>query len=74
MDEYGNNIKLDYPVIIKHANDSYYAPSCEVFMDEHNVQWVKFTPKNGYNIGKEHIVRTSLVMIVRNEEKTNHSH
>jgi hypothetical protein len=39
-------------------------------MDEQSVQWVKFVPKNGYHIGKEHMIRTSLITIIRDDEKT----
>lgn len=64
MDE---NIKLEYPVIIKYGEDAYYADRCEFFMDEHSIQWVKFRPRNGYHSGKEHMVRTHLVVIIRDK-------
>jgi hypothetical protein len=66
------NIRLEYPVKV------YFAPGfdtvlfskngCEVFMDEHMIQWVKFVPQNGYDAGKEHMIRTSEVVIVRNDD------
>lgn len=52
------NIKLDYPVTILIDNNLFWANECELFMDEHNIQWVKFFPKNGRHIGAEHILRT----------------
>jgi len=61
------NIKLDYPVIIKYGEDAYYADRAEVFMDEHGVQWIKFKPRNGYQIGKEHMLRTQLITVIRND-------
>jgi hypothetical protein len=62
-----DNIKLDYPVIIKGGDDAYFADRCEIFMDEHAVQWIKFVAKNGYYAGKEHMIQTRLVMIIRND-------
>lgn len=62
-----SNIKLDYRVIINYGESMYIAPSCEVFLDEHNIQWVKFFPKNGPNINREHMIRTSEVVIVRRD-------
>jgi hypothetical protein len=68
--EPNENIVLEYPVIVRHGDEAYSAPrGCEVFMDEHNVQWVKFVPNNGYQRGKEHMVRTSEVVIVRDHER-----
>jgi len=53
------NIVLDYPVILRRGEGdgqtSMYAPGAEFFVDEHGRFWVKFKPKNGYNIGKEHM-------------------
>jgi hypothetical protein len=63
------NIILDYPVIIKYGDDAFYANKAEFFMDEHNVQWVKFVPRNGYHKGKEHMLRTHLITVIRNDDK-----
>lgn len=78
-DDYENihrlaNIVLDYKVkvIVGHVVEEqqvFNARSCEVFLDEHNIQWVKFVPTNGYLIGQEHMVRTDRVLIVRAEGK-----
>lgn len=62
-----DNIKLEYAVLIIIGDEQYYADSCEVFMDEHNIQWVKFIAKNGYHRDREHMVRTDRAMIVRKE-------
>lgn len=64
------NIQLDYRLAVcinKPDGDetSYYADGAEVFMDEHNVQWIKFFAKNGYHAGSEHMVRTEGLTIVR---------
>lgn len=70
MPEY-ENIVLDYPVAIQDwpTTDSiYFCPAgCEFFKDEHGNQWVKFVPTNGYHRGKEHMLRTETVMVVRND-------
>lgn len=63
------NIKLEYSVIIKHGDDAYFAKGCEVFVDEHKVQWVKFFPRNGYYRGREHMVQTHDVMIIRDDRE-----
>jgi hypothetical protein len=56
------NIVLDYKVILRRYEDDspieLYAHSAEFFADEHNIQWVKFTPKNSVHHGKEHMWRT----------------
>lgn len=58
------NIKLAYGLHVftsdgENSTSAYWCPNgAEFFLDEHNVQWVKFSPANGYKIGKEHIVRT----------------
>lgn len=62
-----NNTRLPYPVIIKYGESMYVAPMCEVFLDKHSIQWVKFFPKNGPNINREHMIRTSEVVIVRRD-------
>ena len=64
------NIVLDYPVAIKDwpAEDNvYFANNAEFFKDEHGNQWVKFVPKNGYQKGMEHMVRTETVIVVRTD-------
>jgi hypothetical protein len=56
------NIVLDYEVAMhRHVEGddlTLYAFSAEFFVDEHGIQWVKFTPTNGYSRGSEHIWRT----------------
>lgn len=61
------NIKLEYPVRVTdvRTDDAYHAPRCEVFLDEHQVQWVKFVPRNGYARGNEHMIRTDQVLIAK---------
>lgn len=63
------NIELDYPLTIHHGEDGFNAHGAEVFMDEFGVEWVKFRPTNGYQRGKEHMVRTDQVVIIREEEQ-----
>jgi hypothetical protein len=67
------NIELKYPLIIRYpaSDEQFHAPKgAEFFMDEQSVQWVKFVPQNGYQRGKEHIIRTSQVIVIRNDDKT----
>jgi hypothetical protein len=64
------NIKLQYPVQIypdRTSGTVYFAKGCEFFMDEHGKQWVKFVATNGYAIGKEHMVRTELATVIRDD-------
>jgi hypothetical protein len=59
------NIKLDYPLYLEREDTRYHCPDgAEFFMDEHGIQWVKFSPSNGYNPGKEHIWRTENVTVI----------
>jgi len=66
------NIELDYPLIVLRGEgedrEQLHAHGAEVFMDEFGVEWVKFRPTNGYQRGKEHMVRTDQVVIVREQE------
>lgn len=72
MNDETMNIVLHYPCKV------YFAPGMDtvlfankgvtVFMDEHMIQWCKFIPNNGYDAGKEHMVRTSEIVIVRNDD------
>jgi hypothetical protein len=65
-----DNIILDYKIRVLFApgmETVLYAKSGEVFMDEHNIQWIKFVANNGLAAGKEHMVRTDEVIIVRDE-------
>jgi hypothetical protein len=65
-----SNIKLDYPMIIRYAEDQFHAPDGgEVFMDEFGVEWIKFRPNNGYQRGSEHMIRTDQVALVRDEPR-----
>jgi hypothetical protein len=64
------NIKLEYPVIIRRGEEQYYAPlGAEFFIDEHGFQWVKFFPNNGYQRGMEHMFRTEGVAVVRDRDR-----
>lgn len=65
-----DNIVLKYPVIIRHGEEQYHAPKgCEVFLDEHNIQWIKFFPNNGYQRGNEHMMRTDQVIVIRDNNR-----
>jgi len=62
------NIQLSYRIKVYFApgmDTVLYAQGAEVFMDEHHIQWIKFFATNGPDAGKEHIVRTEEVVIVR---------
>jgi hypothetical protein len=59
------NITLEYPLKVCIGPSAYVTNGAEFFMDEHGFQWVKFTPKNGYYAGKEHMLRTENVTIVK---------
>lgn len=68
------NIVLGYKLIVQFAlgEDSvtYYCPhGAEFFIDEHDLQWVKFKPMNGYKRGNEHIIRTDAIgfMIIKDD-------
>ena len=69
--ELESNIVLAYPITVLFAPGmevALIAPDgCEVFVDEHNIQWVKFYPNNGPYVGREHMIRTSNVVIVRTD-------
>lgn len=60
------NIKLEYALRILLDDDMWVSEFAEVFTDEQGIQWVKFFPENGYYPGKEHMIRTDRIMIVRN--------
>jgi hypothetical protein len=61
------NIQLDYrlSVYVLASGEILMADGAEVFLDEHNIQWIKFYPKVGSDASKEHIVRTDQIYIVR---------
>lgn len=64
------NIQLDYRLSILFTpgmETILYADGAEVFADEQGVQWVKFFAKNGPGAGKEHMVRTDSVVIVKQD-------
>lgn len=69
------NISLDYAVRIERDllgeadTEVFFADRCEVFFDEHHIQWVKFWPRNGYARGRQHMIRTDSVgfTIVRDD-------
>ena len=69
--EYGMNIILEYPIRVLFAPNIetilFGKPGAEVFMDEHNIQWLKFFPTNGPTAGKETMVRTSEIVIARDD-------
>jgi hypothetical protein len=68
-----DNIILDYPVnILDNANETvYHCPrGAEFFLDEHDIQWVKFFPTNGYSPNVEHMMRTHNILVVRTSQKS----
>jgi hypothetical protein len=66
------NIVLDYPLIVMFAPGMetilFSKPGAEVFIDEHNIQWIKFIAKNGPQAGKEHMIRTKDLVLVRDDK------
>jgi len=65
-----DNIKLEYAVKIytdRSLETVLFANRCEFFRDEHGKQWVKFIAHNGYDKGKEHMLRTELLTIIRDD-------
>lgn len=60
-------INVDTPDGV-HSYFTHQSQPVEVFLDEHNIQWVKFFPVNGHSIGKEHCVRTSRVLSIVKED------
>lgn len=64
------NIKLDYSLNVRIEDETYSCPNgAEFFLDEHNIQWVKFVPRNGYAAGSEHIIRSERTIIIRTNKK-----
>jgi hypothetical protein len=65
------NIVLDYPLIVMFAPGMetilFARKGAEVFMDEHDIQWIKFVAANGPNARKEHMIRTDQVVLVRDD-------
>jgi hypothetical protein len=65
----GEPITLDYPLRVLFApgmEQVLIAPAgAEVFMDEFDVQWIKFLAANGPHAGRQHIIRTEGIVIVR---------
>jgi len=61
------NIQLNYRIAVYFSGMEtvLFADGAEVFMDEHRIQWIKFFAVNGPAAGKEHIVHTAEVVIVR---------
>ena len=65
-----DNIKLDYPVNIRIENEVFHCrEGAEFFLDEHNNQWVKFVPSNGYAPYNEHMARTERIIVVQANKK-----
>lgn len=63
----GLNINLPYGIKVYFSSMHVVlsADSAEVFEDEHGVQWIKFVATNGPELGKEHMLRTDQVVLVR---------
>jgi hypothetical protein len=58
------NITLDFRQKLYLNEDMYTTNGSEWFVDEQGTHWVKFKPQNGYNPGKEHIIRAEDVKVV----------
>ena len=69
MEAEGMNIRLEYPIKVLFAPGLetvlYGKAGAKVFMDEFNIEWISFIAKNGHDVGKEHMIRTSEIVIVR---------
>ena len=67
------NIKLEYRIRVLFAPGLdtvlYSKDGCEVFMDEHGQQWIKFVADNGPAAGREHMIRANEVVIVRDDAR-----
>ena len=63
------NIQLNYPIRVYFSGMEtvLFAQGAEVFMDEHGIQWIKFYSTNGPAAGKEHIMHTDEIVIVRED-------
>ena len=63
------NIQLDYHIAVFFSgmDTVLYAQGAEIFLDEHNIQWIKFYATNGPKAGQEHIMHTTEVVIVRED-------
>lgn len=59
------NIQLTYRLRVHHKKVVYNADGAEVFLDEHNVQWIKFFPSNGPYASEEHMIRTDQCFVTR---------
>jgi hypothetical protein len=66
-----DNIILSYPFKVLFAPGMetvlFARKGGEVFIDEHGVQWIKFVAQNGPGAGKEHMIRTDQIVIVRED-------
>lgn len=75
MDQIGDHLKvrLDYAVVVGRTIGEedvvYFAKGAKFFTDEQGFQWCSFVPSNGYQQGKEHMIRTDCdgFMVVRDE-------
>jgi len=69
--ERGMNIILEYPIKVLFApaleTVLFGKPGAEVFKDEHGFQWIKFIAKNGHSAGKEHMIRTDEIVLIRDD-------
>jgi hypothetical protein len=63
------NIQLNYKIAVYFSGMEtvLYAQGAEVFMDEHGIPWIKFFATSGPSAGKEHIMHTAEVVIVRDD-------
>jgi len=66
------NIVLPYrtAIYVTRAMDTvlFADEGAEFFVDEHGRQWVKFIARNGALAGKEHMLRTEQIVVVRWDE------
>jgi len=69
--EGGMTIRLEYPIKVLFApaleTVLFGKPGAKVFMDEFGVEWISFIAKNGHSAGKEHMIRTSEIVIIRED-------
>ena len=64
-------ISLEYPIKVLFAPGLetvlYGKPGAKVFMDEFNCEWISFIATNGPGAGKENMMRTTEIVIVRED-------
>jgi len=67
-----HGLSLEYPIKVLFAPGMetvlYGKPGAKVFMDEFGIEWISFIARNGPGAGKENMIRTDDLIIVRDDK------